>query len=277
MCLLELIALVNQVVNAVFGWLMVPLRWMDPRLALLVISVLSGLLMLWAYKKYSNQDAIRRYKDKIRGNLLGVRLYQHDVRIVLRLQGVILRDTLKYIGHSFAPVLVLIVPITLIIIQLNYFFDLRPLEPERTTLIQARFDPEKISVLDQPISLQGAGMVVETPPVRIRQQGEVWWRVRFTQPGQFDVNLLVGADSFAKRIEVGEGWRAISRMRTRDALDLLLYPGEAPLPSPLEAIEVRYQTLPLTVWGWHVHWLVAFFLLSIAAAFLLKGLFGVEL
>ncbi len=276
--MVTLVEYINRFSNTVFGWLFAPLRWMDPIWALLVISVASGLLMLAAYKKFSNQEAIRRYKEKIRGNLLGVRLYQHDVALVLRLQGAILRDTFRYIGHSFAPVLVLLVPITLIIVQLNYYFDRLPLQPERSTLLEARFDPEQISVTEEPIRLEGEGLVVETPPVRVRQLGEVTWRVRFEREGPVTVQLRAGERSFEKRVDVGHGWGPVSPLRTSSALDLLLYPGEPPIESsPLRAIEIRHEPLPLTVWGWSVHWLIFFFLISILSAFLLKGVFGVEL
>ncbi len=277
--MISLVSLLNQLSGTVFGWLLMPLHWMGPWGALIVISVLSGLFMLWVYKRFSNQDAIRHYKDKIRGNLLGVRLYQHDVAIVLRLQGAILKDTFKYIGLSLSPVLVLLLPLTLILIQLNYHFDLRPLDPGRSTLIQARFDAKRLDVTAVPLGLDGEALEIETFPVRIRQQGEVTWRVKFIQEGSQEIGLRVGNDRFVKKVEVGSTWKPVSRLRSQSFLDLLLYPGETPLdPSQaLLSVEVRHPRLPLTLAGWNIHWLVSFFLISILAAFLLKGVFGVEL
>jgi hypothetical protein len=67
-------------------------------------------------------------------------------------------------------------------------------------------------------------------------------------------------------------------LRTGSPLELLLYPGEEPLDSrSVRAVEVRYQPLSLTVLGWDVHWLVLFFVLSVASSFAFKGVLGVEL
>ena len=43
------------------------------------------------------------------------------------------------------------------------------------------------------------------------------------------------------------------------------------------SVEVTYPTLPLTVFGWELHWLVIFFVVSMAAGFALRGPLGVEI
>ena len=47
--------------------------------------------------------------------------------------------------------------------------------------------------------------------------------------------------------------------------------------SPLARIEVDYPDALLTVFGWKVNWVVAFVVLSILFAFLLKRPFGIVL
>jgi len=47
--------------------------------------------MLWIFGKVSNQDAIHKVRDRIRGNLLGVRIFGDEIGIMFRLQGKILR------------------------------------------------------------------------------------------------------------------------------------------------------------------------------------------
>ena len=41
-------------------------------------------------------------------------------------------------------------------------------------------------------------------------------------------------------------------------------------------MEISYPVLDLTVFGWNVHWLLAFFVLSIAFGFAFKDALGVE-
>ncbi|MDA2931050.1 hypothetical protein MYX84_14075 [Acidobacteria bacterium AH-259-O06] len=270
--------LVNWFLTSLFGLLFWPFQGLDPVWALVVVSFLCGLLMVWVFGKVSNQEAIRRVKNKIRGNLLGVRLYQHDVRIVLRLQGRILRDTLTYMNYSIIPMLVLIVPLLLIIVQLNLHFSLRPLKPGESAVLKARLI--HTVVLQENISLENpSGVKVETPGVRIDSEGEVAWRIRAQQPGRHLLTVRVGEQTVEKELYVGDRWGAVSALRSNSLLDLLLYPGEARIDASekVKSITVQYRPLPISIWGWNVHWLVLFFVLSILVAFIFKGAFGVEL
>ncbi len=276
--MIPLVTSINGLLTSLFGLLVWPFQGSDPLWPILFVSLLTGILMLWIFGKVSNQDAILRVKTKIWGNLLGVRLFQHDVRIVLRLQGRILRDTVTYLRYSTIPMLVLIVPVMLIIVQLNLHFSLRPLEPGVPTVLVVRLTEP--SVLEEKILLQTpAGVRVETPAVRIESQNEISWRIRAEQPGQYPLTVQVGEETIQKELSVGQGWRAVSALRTNSLLGLLLYPSEAPIPSSytVESIEVKYRPLQISIWGWKVHWLVLFFLLSIFFGFAFKGALGVEL
>ena len=276
--MIPLVKSINGLLTSLFGLLVWPFQGSDPLWPILFVSLLTGILMLWIFGKVSNQDAIRRIKNNIRGNLFGVRLFQHDVGIVLRLQGRIFRDTFTYLRYSTIPMLVLIVPVMLIIVQLNLHFSLRPLQPGGPTVLVVRLTEP--SVLEEEILLQTpAGVRVETPAVRIESQNEISWRIRAEQPGQYPLTVQVGEEAIEKELSVGQGWRAVSALRTNSLLGLLLYPGEAPIPSShtVESIEVKYRPLQISIWGWKVHWLVLFFLLSIFFGFAFKGALGVEL
>ena len=79
---------------------------------------------------------------------------------------------------------------------------------------------------------------------------------------------------------MGGGWGAVSNLRTgRGVLEAVLYPGESPIDpgSLIEAIEIKYAPLPLTLGGWNVHWLVFFFLVSIGSGLIAGRLLGVEI
>ena len=269
---------INQAMEMVFSVLLWPFRMLAPIWGLGFVSVLAGIFMVWVFGRVSNQQGISRVRDRIRGNLLGVRLYQHDVPVVLRLQGRILRDTFTYMNHSLVPMLVLLIPMLFILIQLNYSFGFRPFSPGEVTLLKATFsDP---AVLSQELRLEAPdGIEVETPALRIPVSGQVAWRIRVKAPGSHAVNLWVGDESFEKRIQVGENWGPISPLRSTRLADVLLYHGEEPLPASLQvsSLELAYPPLSIQLLGWEVDWLVFFFVASIVAAFACKGPMGVEL
>ena len=70
--------LFNKLLTLLFGLLFRPFQSFDPIWALIFISLVAGVLMLWLFGKVSNQETIRAVRDRIRGNLLGVRLFGDD-------------------------------------------------------------------------------------------------------------------------------------------------------------------------------------------------------
>ena len=275
---LLVVEFVNRCLVFAFSLLLRPFGGIDPIWPLLMVSFLTGLAMLWVFGRVSNQGRIRRVKKGIQGSLLGVRLFQHNVRVVLGLQGRIFRETLTYLKHSLFPMLVVIPPLLVIVIQLNLHFERAPLPLGSSAIVKARLAPGWD--LEQKMELVVSdGVTVETPPVRIVANNEVSWRVRAERAGRHKLRIQVGEDTVEKELYAGERWGAVSPFRTRSLLHLIQFPGEAPIPpnSRVEAVGVSYPQLPLEILGWDFHWLVLFFLLSVASAFVLRGPLGVEI
>jgi len=273
-----LVKILDIVLTGLFDVLVWPFKSLAPIWPILFISFVAGIVMLWIFGKVSNQDAIKRIRDRIRGNLIGVRLFQDDIGVLLRLQGTILIDTLRYMKHSLVPMLIMIVPVLLIMIQLNLRFSVRPLAPGETTVLKVRV--RDASALRKGIALDASpGFTVETPPVRIPSEREVAWRIRAGKAGRYAVKVRLGDEVVEKELVVGGGWTSVSPLRTGGGITQnLLYPGEKPLLSSLmiESVTVNYPDLDVTVFGFVIHWLVLFFVLSIAFGFAFKGVLGVE-
>jgi len=273
-----LIAILNSLLTNAFTLLFWPFQNLDPIWALLFISFLTGIVMLWFFGKVSNQKAIEQLRNRTRGNLLGVLLYQHDIKVVLRLHGLILRDTFVYLRYTLVPMLALTVPLVPVLAQLNLFFSLRPLQPGEAAVVKLKLD-DPVAVSNN-VDLQSDSAIrVETPGVHIPSEREITWRLRAVQPGTHKLIFRIGRDTVEKNVRVGGRWSAVPARKTGTWLDLLLYPGEDPLGPGQRArsIEVRYQPLSLAVMGWNMHWLIPFFVLSIAVSFAFKGVLGVEL
>ncbi len=271
--------LMNRLITALFGVLFWPLEVLPSLWALIVISVVTGALMVWVFGRLSKQDRITQVKDQIRGKLFGVRLYQHEIGVVLKLQRQILRHTITYMGLSLLPMLVLLIPLSLVIVQLNLHFGSRPLRPGEQALVKVSVaDPSLLN--GAPLSLKGdSSFVVETPPVRAVAANEIAWRIRAVQPGRHSLKLQIGGREVEKDLQIGTRWGAVSSLRTSSWLDFLLYPAEPRLEpeTGVTAVEVGYKALPLQVLGWNLDWLVFFFVVSVVAGFALKGVLGVQL
>ncbi len=271
--------LINNVITGLFGVLFWPLRILPPLWALIVVSVVTGAVMVWIFGRLSRQDQIGRVKDQIRGKLFGVRLYQHEIGVVLRFQRQILRHTLTYMTLSLLPMVVLLIPLSLVIVQLNLYFANRPLRPGEQALVKVTVGD--LSLLhNTPLALKGdRSFVVETPPVRAVAANEVAWRIRALEPGRHSLKVQIGDREVEKDLQIGARWGAVSSLRTASWLDFLLYPAEPRLEAQtgISAVEIVYKTLPLQLLGWNLDWLIVFFVLSVVAGFALKGVLGVQL
>jgi hypothetical protein len=272
-----LVNLINSVMTPVFDVICWPFRAVPPICALAAISLASGVFLVWLFGKTSDQDRIRTIRDRIRGNLIGVRLFQHDIGVVLQLQGTIFGDTFRFMGLALVPLLIMLVPVLLIMAQLQLRFDVRPLEIGEPVLLKALV--RDASVLDRDVALDVPdGVTVETPPVKIRSNRSITWRLRVDRPGNHTLVVRVGDAVVEKRIVAGRGWGPVPYLRSGHLLDTLLYPGEPPIAAdhPVEAVEVGYPPQDLSVLGIEVNWLVGFLILSMAFGFAFKGVLGVE-
>lgn len=273
------VKILNAGLETLFDWLVWPLRGLAPIWALLLLSLLAGLLALWIFGKVSDQDRIRKVRDRIRGNVIGIRLFGDDIGLLFRLQGRILWDTLIYMRYALVPTLVLIVPFLLILTQANLRFALRPLAPGEATVVKVRTAEEAAGLGEVSLEVPD-GVVLESPGVRAPDLAETAWRLRAEAPGTYELMVSAGGQRLTKELVVGDRWGAVSPLRTGESLfDMLLYPGEEPISadSPVRAIELAYPELPLTVFGWKIHWLIILFVGVIVFAFAFKGLLGVEI
>lgn len=274
-----------SVINLVFGWivgaLLWPFRGLSPWFGMVAVSFLTALLMLEVYKLTSNQAAIRRAKDLIKAHLYEMRLYKDNMRVTLASQGAILKANLSYLAANLKPLAVMIAPLVLILAQLSVWYDRAPLRPGDETLVRARLEATADPVaagLDLEVP---PGLEISAPAVRIADLNEVVWRIKALSAGSGRLTLRAGGAILEKSVVVGGGPLArVSGLASRGSFwKRVLYPGEAPLAAgtPVRSIEILYPAGSLVAFGLHVHWLVAYLVLSIVFGFAFKGVFKVEI
>ena len=244
---------------------------------LLLINDPGALLALTVFRYTSNQDGIQRAKDRIWAHILEMRLYKDDFLVSLRAQGSILRHNVSYLGHALVPMAVMIIPFTLMLIQIESRFAFRGLEPGESALLTLTLDGgEPVSQI--PVELRvPPGLARETPPLRIDQTGQVVWRLRAVEPGEHELHIAVVDDAIEKRVRVGmNGARVATDLFRAGDWATLLYPQEPPLPAggPAASLQLGYpralgEFAGLSTATW------IFFASSMLFGFALRGLFGV--
>jgi hypothetical protein len=273
----------NRILNSMFDGLLGLFASLDPAYGLLAVSVITGILMLIVFRYTSDQKGIKRAKNLVKAHFLATRLYKDDIAQMLATMKNIIVSNLLYMSKSVKPMLFMLVPVGLVLIQLDSRYEHRPFKVGESTVITVRQHASGEASLEtlSKISLNvPSGIKIETPALRIPERSEVSWRIRMEQEGGFDLLINDDGREFQKRIYVSNALTALSPSKDRKSFSASLFnPAEPSLPSdaPIEAIMLTYPKRDLSLWGIGFHWLVGFFVLSLIAGFALKGVFKVEI
>ena len=272
---------VNSVLGVVFDGLLYPFRGFHPLVGLALVSLLTALVMLPVIKYTSDQKKLEAVKRKIHASLFEIRLFNDNVRAILRALFDIVRHNGTYLWLWLVPLLWLIAPLVLTVAQLQFNYGYRGLEPGETTLLEVRLDEERYGGADKPnVQLTApSGVVVDTPAVWSPVEAELTWRLRAEDWGEGDLELTIDGEPATKNIQVSEVTKRRSPIRTKPGfMDQLLYPAEAPLAaaSAVESIEIVYPPGDAGVGiESELTWMLVFFALSLVFALMLRGPMGV--
>ena len=247
-----------------------------PLAGLTVISALAGVGMLWVFGKTSNQKAIERAKKKMQAYLLELRLYGDDPGLLFKAQTNLIAANLRYMGHMFKPALILTVPMVVLLFHLDAVYGIRAPEEGESVVVTVQAAGELASTVEAPQLVAPEGVIVETPPVRARDEGQFNWRIRAVGEAHGDLAFAWNGQKWTKQIDAGSGLRYVSYRRESSTLPAFAAPGEPLLDvQDIEAVEIRYPAAEIDAFGLQLHWLVWFLVISIVVAYALKGLFGV--
>ena len=276
-------SVLNAILRAAVNGLLTPFRDMSPWVGLAVVSILTAVPMLLVFRATSNQDALARVKRRIHAGLFEIRLFNDDLRAILRAQLSILRQNLSYVWLSLPPMLFILPPLFLIFAQLQFHYGYRGLEVGEPVLLEAAIAEEAVDEAAAKPALEldvPAGLRVETPALWSAAERRVSWRIAAERQGDYVVKLGYGGRQVEKTVHAGG--RVVLRSPQRLApsfVDQLLYPAEPPLPAdgPFTEVTVGYPELAVSLFGLEMPWWVAYLGLLFLVILALRNAFGVTI
>ena len=243
------------------------------------ISVITGAVMLFLFKLTSNQEAMKEVKNRISAYFLEMRLYKDDISTVMASQRRILRANMQYMKLAVVPALVMIVPVILIMIQLNLRYSHTGLEVGQSAIVKAKV-AESIDVLTHGIRLvPSEGIAKASPAVRIPSLGEIDWKIKVTKPGIHKITIDDGANQVVLPVfATTRNVPIYTSFRKPSLHETIFNPGAPRLPeqSGFASIEITYPEMSFDWRLFRLSWLWSFLFISMAFGFFLKFILKVE-
>jgi uncharacterized membrane protein (DUF106 family) len=250
----------------------------SPLAIVIVVSLVVGLVMVVLFGYTSDQKAIGIAKDQLKAHLLAVRLYRDQIPVVMGSYGKILRGTGRYLKLAFKPLLYVIIPITLLIVQIDRYLGATPIPPNTPFLLTVHTtggDALSDATLGLPPEI-----TMSAPPVHVPAENEIVWRLVGSKEGKYEVKIAVDRQSAAKAVCVGGDLPRISTVRLRGHFWERMFSSAEPAlaeDSPIESISINYPDRNIEVAGYAMSWIWLFFILSMVAGFIFKELLGIKI
>jgi hypothetical protein len=244
----------HRILTAVFDVLLTPFEALGDVTALVLVSGLFGIVALLVFKQISWQTGIKKTKDRIKGHMIAIRIYQDDLAIVFGSVAKVVLRNFQYLGLNFGPILPLFVPFVLIASQLvvRYAFD--PLPVVTVAEAEARL-PGRGHMLTIEMKAdrkrEVGGLSVQLPPhlkqlsplARNGLHGIAVMEFAAIAPGNGEIELLVdGQVVGTKAVAAGEIARHMQPERVSSFWSSWLWPAEPTFSadSPIETVTFAY-------------------------------------
>ncbi|MBW8035370.1 MAG: hypothetical protein FVQ79_07015 [Planctomycetes bacterium] len=274
--LISITVFVNSLMNALFRPLAGMMEATPGWLSNLIFSGVFGVVALVAFKYTSNQKAIGKVRDNIKAQLLAIKLFKDSMAVTLKAQGRLFAGSLLLLLHSLRPMLVMIIPFSLVLAQLGLWYQARPLMPGEQTIITIKVDAEVIN----DVKLQSLpGAKITAGPITAMDKNEINWQIEATDTGKHEITFLVDSQTFTKEMIVGEGLVRLNPVRPGAQLSqMLIYPDEKPFSAdaPVKCISLDYPDRISKTCGtdW---WIGYFFVISMIVALIFKPMLKVNI
>lgn len=273
---MEILVLINRIAE----WLLSPFFLAGRMVGLILLSFVSAVILLLVFKKFSNQKQIRIHKKKIIGYFLEIGLYRDQVHRIVACQLNILKHNAIYVGYLMPPLFIVLVPISIVCIQINNHMGAAPLEAGRPFIIKATLDTDKtpggMADLDRVSIKPSTGIVLETAPLRIAQDATILWRARITDANANQAVRFIfngAADGITRPVVTQAATTHFSaEQRKLKTLMDFFYTAEERVPdrSIFRSVYIGYEPAKYRLLKWRFSPIVYYFILAIVFGFVLK-------
>ncbi len=177
-----------------------PLLSLHPLLAIVIISFLISLFIVFIYKKFTNQDLMKRLKTEIKELQAEMKQLRDKPDKMMKVQRKAMETNTKYMMQSFKPTLLTFIPIIIVFGWLNAHMAYWPITDGLQFPITIEFEEGASGTvaLDAPTGLQ----VLDSPDQEIAA-GKAEW-VLAGEPDTYTLRYSYSGREFEHRLIITE-------------------------------------------------------------------------
>lgn len=278
-CAAQVVRWINVPANLVGRFLLCVIGELPGWLSNTIISAVAGVLLLFIFKFTSNQRAIGRVRDDIKANMLAIKLFKDSMSVTLKCQAGIFAGAVRLLFHSIRPLLVMVVPVSLLLAQMGLWYQSRPLRVGEEAVVTVELN-DSVSSPWPEVSIEPTrGAEVTFGPVKVLSKRQVYFKISGLDAGYHRLSFCVDEQKVEKELAAGEGFMRVSAKRPGWSwTDILLHPAEEPFraDSVVRSISIDYPNRLSRTSGtdW---WVIYFFVISMVFVLIFRPFLRVRI
>jgi len=275
----QVVSWVNVLTNAFGRFFLAPIAVLPGWLSNTIISAVTGVFLLVIFKYTSNQGAIGKIRDDMKAHILALKLFKDSISVTLHAEARVFKGALLLLFHAIPPMLVMIIPISLLLAQMSLWYQSRPLLPGEVAVMTVKLNGNAggrwptVNIEPAPVAEVTVG------PVRVFSRREICWEIKALENGNHRIALHVDRHQIEKELAIGDGFMRVSSTRPAWSwANILMNPAEKPfaIDSIVQSVNIGYPDRLSWTSGtdW---WLIYFFIASMVSALILRPFMKVRI
>ena len=248
---------------------------LGPFWGLTLLSILSGIAMLWVVGKTTPQKLVERARNRMDSAVYEIRLFLDSPKRVVISLGRLMSNSLLYIAAMLPAFVILAVPLAFMYLSLDARHGLEAISVDQPFVISVQLadgvDGRTVTVTPDD------GIEITSPPLYVASKNAVYVRAVARRPVASAVHVDVAGRVETKIINANPDAEQMAPDRASGMGLFVSYGPESAVDGDITAIRVPHQTKDGRYLGINMPWWVWWLFLMMVAAFGLRKPMGVTL
>lgn len=245
----------SQILDPVF----MPIFRLPILFAVIIVSFVLSLIMVLAYKFFTNQSLMKSMKDDLKKYQAQMKEHRNDTSKMMKVQKQAMDVNMKYMMHSFKPTLFTFIPIIIIFGWLNAHLAFAPIIPgeEFTTSVIFNEGVTGEATINPPEGIDVIGN--KTQQIT---GNSVSWKLKGNE-GEYLLDYKINENEYTKDVLITQEQKYA--------------PPVQPVNNGLvSAIHVdQSKLIVLNLFGWKIGWFGSYFIFTLVFSMLLRKLLNI--